>query len=63
VTSDADKQTIVNTHNDLRSRVAQGEESQGNPYAQPSASNMRQIVSVSLNILNICYRTNISTIN
>jgi hypothetical protein len=50
VTSDADKQTIVNAHNNLRRQVAQGREAKGKPGPQPSAANMRQIVSISLNI-------------
>jgi hypothetical protein len=45
-----DKKTIVNTHNDLRSQVAQGKEKRGSPGPQPPAANMREIVSISLNM-------------
>lgn len=43
VTSDNDKQAVVDAHNDLRSQVAQGTEVKGNPGPQPSAANMREI--------------------
>jgi hypothetical protein len=46
VTSSSDKQTIVDAHNALRRRVAKGLESKGNPGPQPSAANMRKIVSI-----------------
>jgi hypothetical protein len=45
VTRSTDKQTIVDLHNNLRRQVAQGTESRGNPGPQPSAANMRKIVS------------------
>lgn len=45
VRSNADKQTIVDAHNNLRRQVAQGRESRGRPGAQPSAANMRKMVS------------------
>jgi len=50
VTSVEDKQAVVDAHNDLRRQVAQGDEERGNPGPQPSAANMREIVSISLNI-------------
>ena len=42
----ADKDAIVQKHNELRARVANGEETLGQPAGtgQPSASNMRQLV-------------------
>ena len=42
----ADKDTIVQKHNELRSRVANGKETRGQPAGtgQPKASNMRQLV-------------------
>jgi hypothetical protein len=49
VSSNADKRTIVDTHNNLRRQVAQGRESRGRPGAQPSAANMRKMVSRVLN--------------
>jgi hypothetical protein len=48
VTSAADKQAIVDKHNNLRRRVAKGLETLGNPGPQPSAANMREIVSTIL---------------
>lgn len=50
VTSDDDKQAVVDAHNDLRRHVAQGNEDKGDPGPQPSAANMREIVSISLNM-------------
>jgi len=50
VINNADKQTIVNTHNNLRRQVAQGRESRGRPGGQPSAANMKRMVSRFLNI-------------
>jgi len=50
VTNSADKQTIVDTHNNLRRKVAKGQESRGNPGPQPPAANMRQLVSITMNI-------------
>lgn len=41
--SNADKNAIVNKHNQLRRRVAKGQEKRGRPGPQPSASNMRQL--------------------
>ena len=42
----ADKDAIVQKHNDLRARVANGDETLGKPEGtgQPKASNMRQLV-------------------
>ena len=42
----ADKDAIVQKHNELRARVANGEETLGQPAGtgQPKASNMRQLV-------------------
>jgi hypothetical protein len=48
VTSAADKQAIVDAHNNLRRRVAKGLETLGNPGPQPGAANMRNIVSTIL---------------
>jgi hypothetical protein len=45
ITSAADKKAIVNRHNELRSGVAKGQETRGNPGPQPAAANMRNIVS------------------
>jgi len=50
VTSDADKSTIVNAHNNLRRQVAGGKESRGNPGPQPPAANMRKMVSTIFDI-------------
>ncbi|GFG39604.1 hypothetical protein Cfor_02878, partial [Coptotermes formosanus] len=41
--SNADKQTIVDAHNNLRRQVAQGRESRGRSGGQPTAANMRKI--------------------
>ena len=42
----ADKDSIVKKHNELRARVANGEETLGQPKGtgQPKAANMRQLV-------------------
>lgn len=53
VTSDADKNTIVNAHNNLRRTVAQGMESRGNPGPQPPAANMRKLVSSTADTCNL----------
>ncbi|CAG0883242.1 unnamed protein product [Darwinula stevensoni] len=42
--SDEEKSIIVDAHNRLRTNVATGQETQGNPGPQPSASNMRRMV-------------------
>ncbi|CAG0896155.1 unnamed protein product [Darwinula stevensoni] len=39
-----EKSIIVDAHNRLRTKVATGQETQGNPGPQPSASNMRRMV-------------------
>ena len=39
----ADQQAIVAKHNDLRRKVAKGQETQGNPGPQPAAANMREM--------------------
>ena len=41
--SAADQQVIVDKHNELRRKVAKGEETQGKPGPQPSATNMREM--------------------
>ena len=41
----ADKDLLVQKHNELRARVANGEETKGNqPNGQPKASNMKELV-------------------
>ena len=40
-----EKQNIVGIHNDYRRRVASGQEPRGSTGAQPSASNMREMVN------------------
>ena len=55
VKNNADKQTIVDAHNNLRRQVAQGRESRGRPGAQPSAANMKKMVSRILNIGIVLY--------
>jgi hypothetical protein len=47
VTSDADKQAILDAHNNLRRKIAKGQETRGNPGSQPTAANMKKIVSSS----------------
>lgn len=44
ITSDEDKAAIVDKHNELRRKVAKGEESQGVTGAQPPAANMNELV-------------------
>ena len=39
------KQAILDKHNELRRKVAKGEETDGAPGPQPAASNMRKLVS------------------
>jgi hypothetical protein len=55
VNSNADKQTIVDVHNNLRRQVAQGKESKGSAGQQPSAANMRKMVSGVLNTTIVPY--------
>lgn len=43
VNSNADKQTIVNEHNNLRRQIAHGRETRGSAGVQPSAANMRKM--------------------
>ncbi|XP_011705977.1 PREDICTED: venom allergen 3-like, partial [Wasmannia auropunctata] len=38
--SDAEKRTIVNKHNELRRKVASGQETRGKPGPQPAAVSM-----------------------
>ena len=47
--TNAQKQEIVNTHNELRRRVATGNVKQGLTGSQPSASNMRMLVRMEIN--------------
>lgn len=54
--------TIVAMHNQLRAQVARGEESRGAPGPQPSAANMRTLVSVS-NLMLICISIQASRIS
>lgn len=44
--TDTEKTTIVNYHNELRAKVANGLETRGKPGPQPSASNMRRLVCI-----------------
>lgn len=46
-------EVIVKVHNDLRRKVAKGEESRGAPGPQPSASNMRKLVSKKIKKMSI----------
>jgi hypothetical protein len=50
VTSSSEKQKIVDAHNNLRRKVAKGQETQGKPGPQPSAANMKKIVSLILDV-------------
>ncbi|XP_069678007.1 venom allergen 5-like [Periplaneta americana] len=43
VTSDEDKQAILDAHNKVRSRVALGQETRGNPGPQPPAADMHKL--------------------
>ena len=61
VTSNADKQTIVDTHNNLRRQVAQGRESRGSPGPQPPAANMKKMVSSVLNKIILLYSIHLDT--
>jgi hypothetical protein len=45
LTCSAEKQEILDVHNELRRRVAQGLETTGRPGPQPPAANMRKLVS------------------
>ena len=40
----ADKTVILQVHNSLRRKVANGLETRGNPGPQPAAANMRELV-------------------
>ena len=44
VMTDEQKQSIVDKHNELRRKVAKGQETQGSNGAQPAASNMKEMV-------------------
>ena len=44
ITSDEDQAAIVNKHNELRRKVAKGEENRGVTGAQPPAANMNELV-------------------
>ena len=39
-----EKAVLVDKHNELRRKVAKGQESQGSPGPQPGASNMNELV-------------------
>ncbi|XP_068084050.1 venom allergen 5-like [Anabrus simplex] len=41
--SDSEKEQVVDLHNELRNKVAMGQERQGSPGPQPPASNMRKM--------------------
>ncbi|XP_064114200.1 uncharacterized protein LOC135220714 [Macrobrachium nipponense] len=41
---EGDKEEILRLHNNLRAKVARGEETEGNPGPQPPAANMRELV-------------------
>ena len=43
---DSEKSLATQLHNQLRAKLARGEEIRGHPGPQPSASNMMQMVSV-----------------
>ena len=45
---DSEKSLATQLHNQLRAKLARGEEIRGHPGPQPSASNMMQMVSVLL---------------
>ena len=38
-------ETILDTHNQLRARLARGEEARGSPGPQPPAADMRKMVN------------------
>ena len=38
-------ETILDTHNQLRARLARGEEARGSPGPQPPAADMRKMVA------------------
>ncbi|XP_068246095.1 CRISP/Allergen/PR-1-like [Palaemon carinicauda] len=42
--SDSEKKLILKLHNELREKVAKGQETLGNPGPQPSATNMKELV-------------------
>lgn len=42
--TEEDKEDILRIHNNLRAKVARGEEAQGNPGPQPPAADMRELV-------------------
>lgn len=44
ITTKADKEEIVNKHNQLRAKIANGKEQKGVDGSQPKAANMRQMV-------------------
>ena len=49
--SSEDAAVIVALHNELRSKVARGEETRGDPGPQPSGANMRALVSTCYSII------------
>jgi hypothetical protein len=55
VISGAEKQTIVDAHNNLRRQVALGWETRGRSGGQPPAANMKKLVSRFLNIRIVLY--------
>lgn len=54
--SQAEKNALLNRHNQLRQWVAQGRETRGNPGPQPAAKNMQNMVLkfFKLKFLNLC---------
>ena len=44
VITEEQKKIIVDKHNELRRKVAKGQETQGSNGAQPAASNMKEMV-------------------
>ena len=48
---ESEKRLATQLHNQLRAKLARGEEIRGHPGPQPSASNMMQMASVLLDIV------------
>ena len=47
--TDDEKHIILDLHNELRQKVADGQETRGNPGPQPAASNIASLVSIFVN--------------